>query len=152
MMIRSGFAALAAAALCAVAAFAAAQTIDPIRPIDPEPPASDPVAAEPVYDDGKVALEVGAIDRICLVAGVAEAVCLCSTDKLAAELPNDEVRLYNLTASGVLSRRDVPSKDARWNASMREVAAAEGLDLLPFSDRIIQIGARHRAIAVDCGA
>lgn len=152
MMIRSGSAAMAVAALCMFGAFAAAQTIDPIRPIDPAPQASDPVAAEPVYDEGKVALEVGAIDRICLVAGVDEAVCLCSTDKLAAELPNDEVRLYNLTAAGVLARRDVPSKDARWNASMREIATAEGLELLPFADRIIQIGARHRAIAVDCGA
>lgn len=86
-----------------------------------------------------------------VLPGTNAAQCACATEKLRAQVSGSDYALYDAVATGYLSNRSTGQGWlAAWRASVKAVAAQNGIELTAFKRQLDQIGDTHRALGDTC--
>lgn len=77
--------------------------------------------------------------------------CACATEKLRAQASASDFALYDAVATGYLRNRSTGQAWlSAWRASVKSVAAQNGIELTAFKRQLDRIGDLHRALGDSC--
>ncbi|MEC7762381.1 MAG: hypothetical protein VX874_10785 [Pseudomonadota bacterium] len=86
-----------------------------------------------------------------VLPGTNAAQCACATEKLRTQVSGTDFALYDAVGTGYLKNRSTGQGWlAAWRASVKTVAAQNGIELTAFKSRLDRIGDIHRAIGDTC--